>query len=149
MGLTVRVALVLLGSIFIAGCSSISRQNTFSPCSDPQCGRCRGTKTYKCEECLGRGSTPCRGCKGTGLVKCFDCGGDGIKDGRKCGCALGLGPPGFKTCPVCNGTRFEQCRGCRGKGMVDCGSTTVAWVCRQCGARYDYSPEVCTKCGAK
>ena len=137
---------VLLALVVFSGCTSISRQTVLTPCSDAQCPVCRGTKTHRCEECLGRASVPCRACKGLGTVTCTNCGGDGVKNGLKCGCALGGGPVGRKMCPLCNGTRFEQCPTCRGKGMVACGTTSYVWVCRKCGARYDYPAEACTRC---
>lgn len=146
----ISFVVVTLGlALVFAGCSSIQRQSVFTACSDGQCLRCKGTGSYRCEQCLGRGNVPCRVCKGLGTVTCMNCGGDGIVRGQKCGCALGLGPVGRQTCPGCSGTRTENCPTCRGKGMVACGKTEYHWVCRKCGAKFDYPAEQCPGCGAK
>lgn len=140
----VMMAVMLCGvALLVSGCSSISRQAHFAPCTQPDCPNCRGTGTFRCVECQGRGFVRCHSCSGRGLRKCYNCDGTGKKDRLRC---VPCGASGQLQCPSCNGTGSAPCRSCKGKGMAKCGLTTYDWVCTVCGERFNFPAKECPKC---
>jgi hypothetical protein len=122
---SIRFAILgVLVALLMMSCTSIRRQDTFTPCAKANCQTCQGRGDSRCTRCLGRGSSQCQSCKGSGFVR--------------------MGAIN-KPCGNCSGG-MSQCTVCNGNGMMPCGTTKTHWYCNKCGKTFTYAAANCPTC---